>query len=672
MLHGGGEDRIRPECRRDPKVCNVSFSSPYTTRTATPKGRGLRREVVPTSSSAVKRTPTHATWSGPSLVAYFPEGAVIWSRALEEPDDVGALGVSIASTLSSCGALARLFQLETVSIQSSDGATVLALREEHVAMACRWRAQDAKTAERAIDHWRSCSREERQVPPSDDHDEPSRPMTHASTGGYTLDKFRVAVLAGLVDGAREHSLQLGTFVRGSPSAECVAELLKAIRHVQSEDVTPGVRELLRLANDQSLDRELRWLAFIWASRAARKRGDFSNTVVLAHRGRELARGLDSHADAVSVCTLAEALVATAQLDPALDHSARARDALMRYGDRATMARALSVDALVAAARHAFDDAKNHATAAREADPSALDAVLLLARILVIEDNPSGAARWLAGTVGAEARWLRGISERLSLGLLQRVIVVPLVELSERPATKETLQAIRQYVEVDEIATEAAELLAIRHLRLGQYSQARQVCEDVLSQPQSSERVRDLESLFSEIGQKAPRSSGIPEVIGRGTGSRGRERSGITDSLFSGDLGEFNIPELLEFLRAGQRSGTLVCQYLDDLGALRLNRGRISHAIAPSDHLSAGAANGTGPLDFDRLETRDVNELEAQALLALSELVAWKQGQFYFEPISSPSVPEPDVTVDPQFILLEVFKRMDEASLEHGIGATNFD
>ena len=52
-------------------------------------------------------------------------------------------------------------------------------------------------------------------------------------------------------------------------------------------------------------------------------------------------------------------------------------------------------------------------------------------------------------------------------------------------------------------------------------------------------------------------------------------TGGTESVFSGRLSVFALPDLLEFLRSGRRTGLLVCSSAAGLGRLRFRDGRIT-------------------------------------------------------------------------------------------------
>jgi hypothetical protein len=159
-------------------------------------------------------------------------------------------------------------------------------------------------------------------------------------------------------------------------------------------------------------------------------------------------------------------------------------------------------------------------------------------------------------------------------------------------------------------------------------------------------------------------------------------------VFSGNLAVFALPELLEFLRAGRRTGTLVCSSANGLGAMQLVDGRISGAVAPStprfqelvadsgvvpaNILAAYLASITNvkvgiPLGTllvqDGLITKAQLEgvLTKQIMLAVTEMLQWTEGQFAFEPESvSPMITVvTEIALDPQGILLDIYRALDE-------------
>jgi hypothetical protein len=166
------------------------------------------------------------------------------------------------------------------------------------------------------------------------------------------------------------------------------------------------------------------------------------------------------------------------------------------------------------------------------------------------------------------------------------------------------------------------------------------------------------------------------------------------SVFSGQLSSFALPDLLEFLRSGKRTGLLVCSSASGLGALRFRDGWITGAAAPSSppigELLVGAKKvapealrqlsaALGPDQPDSLvgerlvaeglaDAAAVKKAFEQLIrLAIRELMHWTEGEFTFnrEAQAAPEAQGLSVSLDPQGLLLNFFKDMDEASREAG-------
>jgi hypothetical protein len=159
-------------------------------------------------------------------------------------------------------------------------------------------------------------------------------------------------------------------------------------------------------------------------------------------------------------------------------------------------------------------------------------------------------------------------------------------------------------------------------------------------------------------------------------------------MFSGNLQLFALPDILEFLRSGQRTGTLLCSSTAGIGAIHLRRGRITGAGSPAtkglkDYLIAiGAVSKENIQRVDQDEPGErpliggllvrlglVTEGDVRLALrdqirdAVKELMSWGAGQFAFDPEKVIETAEGDVLVelDPQDVLLNIFKEMDEHS-----------
>jgi len=165
-----------------------------------------------------------------------------------------------------------------------------------------------------------------------------------------------------------------------------------------------------------------------------------------------------------------------------------------------------------------------------------------------------------------------------------------------------------------------------------------------------------------------------------------------EPVFAGQLDLFCLPDLLEFLRAGQRTGKLRMDGGAGVGVVRMRRGKVTGASSPNvgtlgdylikhavvngeqlrgllqeqRHDPAGKSLGRLAIDRGLASAADVRRaLVAQLQDAIRELKDWTTGTFAFEPepLSEPTLSEIEVELDPQAVLLTIFKEEDEA--HHG-------
>lgn len=653
--------------------------------------------------------PSKPQWRGPCAVVRW-DGALSWSHGLERPEQVASHGVALASALRASFEQLNLARLEVISIQSKSAVTLLMPEKEAFFVAHQWAAGAGQVAEQAASEWRQQVEQQRLVDPigrsaegptaddtqavqleaaieTEEHElviaEPAADLGHSAPAlaassavtppnalvGRTENTYaakKMALCLCLIEGdfevAATLSWQIATMWSEMPPAEQreiaafrahQEELLAGVRAVVSEDVAPGLSALTRLMNDTHLPVLIRWCAALWLVRGKLRCGDTGKIVTLAGQVHELAQHLDSVARAVSACAVAEGLVIEGQFNTALDWAGQARQVL-RGGDlRTVVARTWLVEARVAASHGELESAFQHAKTAYELNPKSSVARMLMAKLAYRGRLDVDYGATLVAVDDAEVRWLRSLL--IGNESLRTEEVDELLILSEQPSSSDTLQRLREYTQGTRLAVPAAELLAIRLLRLGRYAPARMMCEYLLAQLSRPERRAAISRLLSEIGTSASQllagdaevAAGNEEPV-TNTGVVGQYSP--NDSVFSGDLGEFNLPELLEFLRVGRRSGTLICRSGSGQGALRLSRGNIVEARCSSRPHSA----------VEHLGNLTSRSLADEALAVLTELVRWTDGQFYFEPSKDPPVEQAEPCVDTQWVLLEVFKRMDES------------
>jgi len=169
-----------------------------------------------------------------------------------------------------------------------------------------------------------------------------------------------------------------------------------------------------------------------------------------------------------------------------------------------------------------------------------------------------------------------------------------------------------------------------------------------------------------------------------------------DSIeITGDLTSFPLPDLIEFLRSGAKTGTVVVAARLGAGLVRLDHGRITSANAPGT-VRLGEmlmeANLVLKSDLDRLLlvqadrpdqseklgtlllTHRLVEREAlrrtmfkQTLSALEEILSWPEGSFSFHrnrelAAGLPEDEEP-ISFDAQHVMMELMRIIDERQIQ---------
>jgi hypothetical protein len=156
-------------------------------------------------------------------------------------------------------------------------------------------------------------------------------------------------------------------------------------------------------------------------------------------------------------------------------------------------------------------------------------------------------------------------------------------------------------------------------------------------------------------------------------------------LFTGDLEEFCLPDLLEFLRNTQRTGLLICTNTAGLGTVHLSRGMITGADSPgaidlrehlvmSPELDLGRRRALAALPVDSFDDDLIDgALVARGLIgpddlerartariysAFREMMGWKTGRFSFDP-SVPIPASPALALSAQSILMHLYQEQDE-------------
>jgi len=159
----------------------------------------------------------------------------------------------------------------------------------------------------------------------------------------------------------------------------------------------------------------------------------------------------------------------------------------------------------------------------------------------------------------------------------------------------------------------------------------------------------------------------------------------TGPVFTGDLEEFCLPDLLEFLRNSHRSGLLMCTTSAGVGTIQLSRGMIISAASPhaidlreyfltsaevaperrrvladlpaeyfSDDMIDGALLARDLVPPEELERARVMRIYS----AFREMIRWTVGRFSFDP-GVAVVTNPGLALSAQTILMHIYQEQDE-------------
>ena len=157
----------------------------------------------------------------------------------------------------------------------------------------------------------------------------------------------------------------------------------------------------------------------------------------------------------------------------------------------------------------------------------------------------------------------------------------------------------------------------------------------------------------------------------------------------GSLREASLPDVLQLLAMGKKTGCLSVTHRNQFGTIHFERGRISHAtivnrrdrlgdllvkhglVSPQALDAAIAAQAADPqrrigdllVAAGHIRREQLHEyLKHQIEEAVYLLFTWTQGTFTFEPDVVPDPQDVTVSISPESLLLEGARRVDEWSL----------
>lgn len=493
-------------------------------------------------------------------------------------------------------------------------------------------------------------------------------------------------------------------------------LVEGAGAVMAGDGIGGSRALARVASPAQKNLSFRWAALHWSTWADLKSGSTRSARTHVKQALAISRDLDTEARAVSTWSAAEVLAQDGDGPRALVWLNDARSRFERLHDGWGIGQTWLANARIMAARKREEEAADAARKAGAANPSWDEPPIFLARLALVREDLAAAEEILRAVQTPNADRLRALMDAL-----QRKIVTP-ADLSaflrehDSPPTPPSLLALEQIAKAAPDFVQVREVLAWKLLKAGRYTDAEALFRGLLSRPLTP---ADRASVMLGLECIVQQPKGTSEKPLAATGKTSQDPSAPamehdpllpalsspdlaatvnSGAVLSGRLNQFALPDLLEFLRSGRRTGLLVCSSTVGMGVLHLHEGRITGASSPSTPgigdllLAAGkisaqalqsmiGAHGANPpqhllaealvrevlVDADALKEAVTRQIE----LTLRELILWNDGNFAFSH-NGESKPTTDafVAVDPQAVLLNVLKEMDEASREESVDETS--
>jgi hypothetical protein len=572
-------------------------------------------------------------------------------------------------------------------------------------------------------------------------------LRRALVKGQLLIAAQTAGRLRLGPAAADHPLGSSAF-SSSEMEHVFRPLLNAIADVVAGDGSAGLRNLEVVGKMPQIGPSLEWAAQIWSARAsAQMPKGLEAAGAHAETSLRIAAGLDAEAQAMSGLVFAEIKNQEGEWGRALELLAAARSAFASVGNSHEGAACWLLEARIWETLKREKESAEAAEHARECCPSWPPPVTFIVKHALGAGRLLDAERALDGLLATtpippEAERDRRVIEHVRAGEVPAETACQYLELLDAPVNPKNLRRLQEIAAGFPRIAQFRETLGWKLLNAGESDAARKVfrvlsARDDLPRELRASVLLGLGCLATEETCDSPSSVKLRAVVDAGPhtfGSdafgkaqpaasaltptakprrtdpmdlrvretsltpspsslrldhRGVRRKKSTGPAFSGSLQLCGLPELLEVLRTGQKTGTLVCSSAAGIGAIHLRSGKVTGAAAPNSSdlcnylLIRNAvtkeqlqtirqiSNGTQPalaIDLRLLEQGLVTveqlqqALRDQVVAAFTELVEWREGQFAFDRdlvVSPPSGVE--IGLDPQAVLLEVYAAHDEQS-----------
>lgn len=658
-------------------------------------------------------------------VAADADGRLVRATPQAEDGSRRALhAASMLRELQEAGGAAALGALDSCVVKGAGGISVTVLRAPLLVQAVLDPSESSAALERALGDWHPQLPEAQAteaakraaaeafdlvsslaVTPAQERPDPWRALR------------RTLVRAQLTDASALRE-SLGEDVAGGrPGAEALEPalreramdgLLEGIGSVLSGDALGGLRTLKEVASEEHGNLSFRWLGLHWSAIGAVQCNAAEAARWSARQALLLSRQLDVEAQAVSHWAAAEVLAAEGDGAKALDWAAQARVRFERLADPWGLGRVAFAEARILAVMGREDEAAQAARQAWVHDPAWDDPAVFLARRALLRGALDEADETLRMVGTAAAERIRLVAQAVRQGVLSQADAVELLEHLDAAPSAESAKALDRLAHAAPRLAVSREALAWMLLKAGRYADAGKHFTALAAArlppairssvmlglgcvahgQQAGERPEARLRAAVQAGENAPADPGATPVVAPLSATAAAQ-----GAVFSGKLSVFAVPDLLEFLRGARRTGLLLCSAAAGTAALRFRDGRIAGAASPSTvgvgellirarKLSAVTlqsvlerqgkpARRDGVLGevLVREGLVGVDDVRAalreQISLTVKEILAWREGEFAFNreeaEADADAAAEIPVEVDPQEVLLNVLKDMDEAA-----------
>ena len=485
-------------------------------------------------------------------------------------------------------------------------------------------------------------------------------------------------------------------------------LLEGIGSILAGDALGGLRTLKPFASPPHPNLSVRWLSLHWSALAALRCNGLAAARWYARESVLAARQLDVEAQAASQWSAAEVLSAEGDGTRALTWVGEARTRFERLGDAWGLARVCLSEARILTGMQREEQALEVARRAWAHDPGWDEPPVFLAYRALLRSALDEAQEVVGTVTTAAADRVRLLVDAAHQGAISQADAAEIMRLQDALPTVDSMRALERIARAAPRLVVVREALAWLLLKVGRYADAGTLFQGLAAHPLTP-AIRSSVMLglgcvahAQQNGQRpearlqaAVRGEAEPAAAGAADGASPaasglRSLTASAGAVFAGKLNVFAVPDLMEFLRGARRTGLLLCTSPAGTAALRFRDGRICGAASPAtpglgellvrahklspDVLRAVLERQAQQPRSEGLigeilvreglvEAEDVKvALREQIVLAVKELVLWRDGEFAFNrQDGEEGKSEIPVEADPQEVLLNVLKDMDEAS-----------